>query len=351
MKNLLLLLWPTLFIGCAASAGMPQRFSNRVLQVGCQIFSPDGRVNLVFPGDRCLLLENGDLISSTATKLSYIRKDLSIKWERSGLFHHQMNLTEDRKSILVLDSVMDKMDGGPERRYDRFLRIDLEGNVVATLDATAMLRDTNVRPVNLGGRFSPGMLRNMFDTLFPASEGSHFNSFYQLPLQLPRNAAPFLKPGGFILNGVSQGFFIVDPELKQVLYHLQAPTSSSHHTHDAQVTARGTILFFNNTPISASDDNIFSTVEEFDPKTGKTVFEMRGQPATFFYSVICGSVQELDPEYLLFSDQFGSTFIYHKKERRVVWSLHPHAKLHKGRNVVQQVKFDDLSAYLKATGH
>lgn len=312
---------------------------------GCRIFGGDGRQRKTLPGDHCVFLANGDYISASRHKLRYFTKDASIRWEKQGFYHHMLNLSQDRRRLLVLDSVAKKIGSEEVRRYDRFLILDLSGNTIAEADATDLLAQVKLDAL----AFYPNKIMKTDESV--ANEGSHFNSFYEVPEGV-RGAEQVeaLRPGNFILNSLGLGVFILDSQLKKVLYHTNFRSSQMHSVHDVQVTKTGRLLYFNNRAAGSTGTNMFSTVEEYDLAQRKVVFEFRSNPEAMFYSESCGGVQEVTSDLILITDSIAGVFMYSRSQRRLVWSTKAFHFTGEALTVTQDIKQESLTDFLKIHG-
>lgn len=90
----------------------------------------------------------------------------------------------------------------------------------------------------------------------------------------------------------------------------------------------------------------FSTNEEYDFNSGKTEVLFEAKPRAIFYSQNGGSVQRLDDDRILFAHMLTGSYLYSRKEKKIIWSL---TKTHTSQGnyfPIQSAKAADLSAFL-----
>lgn len=277
---------------------------------GCKIYGIGGFQLRTFPGDRCLFFENGDFISSTATHTRYISKDNEVKWVVPGLYHHQTTLSADGKRILALVSKM-VIKSGKNIRVDKFQIISIHG--VVLFEQTSDELHRQAKKPDLDWK-PPGA--NSADI-----EISHFNSFYEIPELLNKNVPAYLKSGNFVVNGTESGVFFLSPDLKTVLHHMDVKESQANHLHDVQVLSNGNLLFFNNWTGGYPIYKRFSSIQEMDLNSMKLVLNFTAKPLGMFYSHICGGVQRLTDDMVLFSHVFNGTYVYSQSKDEIVLNV------------------------------
>lgn len=300
----------------------------------------------------CIFLENGNLISSSLTHIRLMTPENEIKWEVQGNFHHQMNLSDDKKRILTLDSKKIDTPQGP-RLSDVAVIIDAEnGKRLYEAGADSILAQAKLGSVEIP--LSPEQSkRYMLE-----KEISHFNSIYEIPKINNRKVPFYIKEGNIIINGTISGIMILTPDLRKVLYQTTFPQSHFHRVHDVQVKANGNYIFFNNVNAipgrkdhgrllqSPEVEKYASTILEIEPKNLKTVFEYGANPRSFFFSLICGSVQEYG-DLIVFSHYLSGTYIYSKKQKDIVATV-PGTHTDEMRvTPSQQIKMQNLQSFLQ----
>lgn len=308
---------------------------------GCKIFSLSGTQIKRTPGEFCQFLDNGDFLSMSSKTLKYITKNGEVKWSvENQLFHHQMNLSPDRRRVLALGST-EKEIQGRLFRVDQFYVIDISnGKILHKVDSEELMKKSDVNPTTLG----LGFPKNHFKAI---EEYSHFNSFYEIPkLNVAKKIHSALQPGNLIVNSIGLGILIVDSKFEKILLKQKLDQSFLHHVHDVQVTERGTLIAFNN--LNATKDLlVFSSVVELDSLSFKTLREFKAEPASLFLSHHCGGVQDLGSGLVLFSHNYAGVFIYNFISKKMVYS---NFKVFlDGERILpaQQIKIENLDSFLK----
>lgn len=300
---------------------------------GCHIFHSSGYSLKSLPGSFCQFYENGTVVMATETGLKMMDKFQAVKWEVKGKLHHQVNKSADGKRILAMGFQQVKYNSDALITADTYMVLAMDGKILHQGDSTDLLRQVKLAPY------------------YPGKELSHINSFYEIPkLSTARILPDYLKEGNYILNSYRLGIFILSPDLKKVLHHFKIASSQAHQVHDAQVMENGNILFFNNMGLDSTEENPYSTIEEYDLVENKTVFEFAANPKQLFYSLFCGGVQQLDEDLILFSHMLTGTYIYSKKNNRMVASIFGTHFMHDRFFPSQQVKAMDLRKFLSHWG-
>ncbi len=311
---------------------------------GCRLFALTGESVGSFPGTMCIFLPDGSFISGSDTHLRFFSKNDEILWEIPGHFHHQLNLSPDGKRILTLSSVT----SGKERE-DRFLVLDLKGSIVHAQTAQPLLAATKTSRLNLRMPIPMGSLK---------IESTHFNSIYEIPKLDGSNLPAYLREGNIIVNSTHLGVFILSPDLQQVLYHSTFANSRRHNVHDVQVTRRGTFLYFNNMVESGQPQffqvagpglpDLWSAVNELDPRTGKLLHTFEAQPRHLFYSYISSNVQEVTEDIWLFTHFINGTYLYSKSRRELILAVPGTHYTPSGFMPSQQVRAERLIEFLRS---
>ncbi len=296
---------------------------------GCRIYTMTGKQLRSFPGFMCLFFDNGNFISASETHIRLINKNSEVVWEVPGSFHHQMNLSNDGQRIMTLDSVIVETPKG-KMRADVPTIISLDGKVLYRVSAEEIMKQT--KQLSLDFYLNPELVRKFG----VHQEISHFNSIYEIPKITARNVPAYIKEGNIIVNGLSLGIHILSPDMKTVLHQTRFPSSDYHWVHDVKVKENGNYLFYNNMDAEPSRnrgafpttkllsgstiENYSSSVQEITPAL-KNVFTFNASPKSMFFSRICGNVQEIDQDMMLFTHNLNGTFIYSKKQKTIVATI------------------------------
>ncbi len=273
--------------------------STQSYRSGCVVFQP-GKILKTFPGSNCLFLPDGSFISASNTHLKRITTTGEVDWEIPGAFHHQMNLALDGESLFVMSSEVEK-----KVRSDKIQRVSLTGKILSETTSKDLIRQANLK-TNL---FADSATEDF-------QQISHFNSISEIP-SLEGKGPPYLSRGNIIINSLRLGFFILSPDLKNILHHQTISTSRDHSVHDVQVTKRGTILFFNNE--MGGDSFRRSGIQELFPASGKIVSVV--DPGPYFYSPVAGSVQEIDDDKIIFCHAYSGTYIYSRAQKKLIETI------------------------------
>lgn len=332
----LVLIALTILISCRAQA-FPGARDYAVN--GCRIYAPTQVIERVLPGERCLFLENGDYISATGTTLRYYSGTGEVRWELNGHFHHQMNFTNDRKRILVISSVLGSMQREQVKRYDRLIVIGLDGKVTSSLDLHIALEAAGAKSISVNNRFG--------DVVAAELEGSHVNSFYEIP-DLRKSSAPdWLKNATYVVNGLNHGVMFIDKDLKKILRIWKSPFSFFHNVHDAQITPSGSLIYFNNNSAAGSATMLYSSVDEIDLRSGYRTLEIKAEPEVFFFSRHSGGVQVLTQDLIMFSHAIAGYFVYSRQKRKIIFAGHAPYINREQLVTAQQIKIEDLTEFVK----
>jgi hypothetical protein len=303
-----------------------------------------------FSGHICLFLDDGSYISADDQAIRRISATSKKIWEIKGNYHHQLNLSYDKQKILALGSSIFRKD----ERQDKFQIIALDGKILFEKNFSEYFSQT----ANFGLSLPMSKL-TFIDDVGLTKEFSHFNSFYEIPdLPASQKRPSWMRLGNYIVNGLVHGYFILSPDLKEILYKAKFDNSPGHHVHDVQVTKRGTILYYNNL-VKENSKNLknilggeepelrYSGIYEVVPLTHKILRKFESNPKQMFFAWISGGVQELDDSTWIFNHFLSGTYIYDHNKKKMLNSFattnadfYQHLK-------IQQVNSADLSKFLK----
>ena len=308
------------------------------LQNGCAVTLNEGLVKS-YPGQICLFLDDGTFISTSEKGLRRFNRDQTTMWELTGQFHHQVNLSPDKKRVLALSSEVVKR-GNLVERDDLLLILDVEtGKTIHRRNAREIVKDGKFIPPRWGNN---RLLKAVNATL----ETSHFNSIYEVPKNKGETKASYLKAGNIIANSSGVGTVILSPDLRETLYFQPNPESYSHQVHDVQVSSTGEFLLFNNLVYDPTLNYAYSSINKYDPVKNKTTFKYTAEAKALFFSAACGGVQELDDDTLFFSHIVNGGFLYSRKQKKILHAF-------QGRNgnrldivPTQQLKLINFRSFL-----
>lgn len=287
---------------------------------GCTIYTLE-KIELALPGSFCLFLDDGTVFSAS-NNIRRINKDKSIAWDLPGNFHHQMNLSIDKKRILAIGFEIVTVEG-TKYRDDVLYVIDLDGKVLNRRDLTSIYKESGIRMIS--------NVEEMAINAGASAERSHFNSIHEMP------------DGKIIANSLHLGFFIFSPDLSKILYHKKF--EPRHRLHDVQMSFNGNLIFFRNLGKDTSPP--YSSIEEFDMKNDKINWSYTPKPIGILFSPLRGSVQEIDKDLIFFNDLKHGGFFYSRKKKTVVRSVPGKFGKPGTNDFFHQIKVIDAEKFLK----
>jgi hypothetical protein len=297
----------------------------------------------------CIFLKDGSFISADDLGIRRISTDSTKMWEIRGHYHHQLNLSFDRKKILALSSSLFQ----DTKRQDKLQVLSVDGKILSEQNVSQYF----IRPIEKDLSIQIPNIR--IENKEVSQEYSHFNSFYEIPPFSPNASGPsWLKSGNYIVNGIEHGYLVISSNLEKVLHHGTFLNSHQHHVHDVQVTKRGTILFYNNLVKSTkkmlkdylggpSIELRYSGIYEVEPVSHKILRKFEATPKQIFFGWVSGGVQEIDDSTWIFNHFLNGTFIYDHKRKKMVNSFVTTNAGTNHHSPLQDVKVAELSDFLK----
>ena len=312
----------------------------------CDIHNTQGKKIITFPGSLCAYKDDGSVVYTSSEKLSMVNSQDSVLWEKKGFFHHQIKWSSNKKNILAIDSDFYEMNK-KKYRTDVLVIYNEDGTLNKKILATDMIKQ-----VEKGFHIQDG--RWFYSAKFneTAGEVSHINSFYEIPQHSNTTKIKQIPPGGYVVNGLYDGIFILDSDLKKVLYHFKFPFTVDNLIHDVQVTNRGTFLMFvnvfNPTPGKPSGYP-YSAAVEYDPFTNKILWKFTAVPHEIFYSPATGGVQELDENTVLISVFVKGFFIINKKDNSMLFPYNVYRNIENSFGITsyQDIKLYNMESFFK----
>lgn len=145
----------------------------------------------------------------------------------------------------------------------------------------------------------------------------HTNSIEVLEGSAPVRHPAFAK-GNFLLSSRHlDAVFVVDPAKNQVIWALQAGFEAQH---DARLLEDGRVILFDN-----SGKGRVSSVQVYDPATGKLEWEYAGSDANPFYTRFCGASQRLPNGNTLITESDNGRAFEVTPDGTIVWEFYnPH---------------------------
>ncbi len=318
------------------SFSAPAKQNPETFLSGCTVFNLQGEIKS-FPGVFCQFLDDGTFISG-GNGLRRIGKNHTVMWEQPGIYHHQVNLSPDKKRILALSSEIN-LRGKLRERDDVMIIHDIEtGKVLHRRLARDILTANKITPLHK--KYPASAVAENGDL-----ETSHFNTIYEIPDNAQKSKISYLRPGNILINSIVLGIFILTPDLQKTLYHKVISRAQRHQIHDVQVLKSGEFIFFNNQVSDPAEKNNYSAINKFDPVTNKITYEFTPKPKGFFFSSSGGGVQEIDEDQLFFSHYLIGGYLYSRKKNTLILTTPgTYGKLY-DLKPTQQIKMVDIRKF------
>lgn len=311
-------------------------FDENMIQIksfpGLGVFFDDGSYILAIDGPKWVVVKYspiGDVI-----------------WEREFYTHHQLNLSNDKKRLLVMSGEVRKVAEGT-RNYDLFVVLDVETGKT--------LLQKSAYDFTAGSKFFS--INRMFpDSTYLATGGAmtHFNSFYEIPENAAAKFRPEFKKGNYIVNDALRACLLILDENLNLIYEEELfPDNES--MHDVQVLPDGKVLLYRGKNKIAG--LIRTIIYKYDPLTKKTevVFPENilkpEVPAYIGFSESKGSVEVTEEGYLISHNDsvHGGMIILTDKAGRLLKKM-PYPEIDKATGKpagIQQIKQFHLTEFLE----
>lgn len=326
----------------------------RHLYYGCEIYdvSADAKTGKriapkalrKFPGELCLFQRDGSVVMTFRDRVAKFDAQMKELWSYPTRAHHQINSSGDGSEILVIGSevvdVGDKRSG--KARGDLLLILNQDGKLKRSFSLFEARK-----------QFLPKAWRDAVARRFPMIwnverfqevkwEVTHVNTFYEIPknaLAEGPNSISAFRAGGYIVNDISLMLtFVVDRDLKKILWQKALRSEGWHMTHDTQVLSNGRILFYDN----GTPERPYSQLVEHDLVSGSDTWTYPKKFDKSFYAKRWGGLQILDSGNVLFTDITTQPRIVEiDRKGRELWSWSPPANTY-----LQQVRIEDLAEFL-----
>lgn len=320
--------------------------------IECKILNESGEIIRIFPGQICVFFPDGSLVSSRETQLAFYGPDMVKKWEKPYVAHHQINLGNDGKSLLVLSHAVHKYKG-KNIAFDKLLVLDLKGNLLKSFDFYDHREEVDAlgREDRRGtfGIFQGSPLQKVYKNL--DLEFSHANSFYEISKNEAEEKNSAFKQGNYLvnINGSHDIILVLNRKLDKILWSSNS-LIRSWGFHDVQMQPNGWLLIYDNMGSYSGEQQKYTTIFELNPLTGERRLIFRADPPESMYSTFSGGVQRLENGSLLISDHTnGGLALEIDTAGKRIWSIpNPSNDPATGRPAIfQQVKRYDLSGFLK----
>ena len=314
--------------------------------VQCSIYGMDQRLLRQFRGGLCAFLPDGRVAYYNRQGLTMDDPTGKLLWHRDWVISHQLNL--DRSNTHLLTLARDFAPFGenwPES--DTALVVDLQGNVVHSFNLAEHWKELEA--------LTPWQNRRKWqfeqDRSPKWAEFEHANSIYEIPENDLGAVNPAFRAGNYIINALGLDIvFVVDHEMKHLLWGSSLAAIDAIEAHDVQVLPNGHLLYYRNEGPGYAGDfhdhDCCSSLVEFDLTKEAPVWTWSGAPE-LFYSPVMGGVQILDNGNVLFNH--GGIGIAREITRagEVVWSMRNFNARMFWPLPYQQIKRYDLSSFLE----
>lgn len=285
----------------------------------CIIFDHDFKVIKNFGGNSCVFLDDGSYVVSPDELAPNIKKysaEGDLQWNLGIHSHHQIQLTNDKKSLLVLSS-----EGINEHwcraRYEVFYILDLKtGRVLFRKSVKDYLLDFEkvFGLVNFKTSYFESSLLNT-NCIF-----THYNTFRPVPVNSIEKAHPEFSHENFILNNNRSNILtIFDKKLTRPVWSEVPPINWTHGNHDVQFLPDGKFIFYQGEHFFGPGD-IRMGIFRYDPLEHQleTIYPpgpnnySRNYSPFVNSSTIGGSVQKTEWGYLISHNDliWGGSFLF-----------------------------------------
>jgi hypothetical protein len=269
--------------------------------IACTILSSKGEVVFGYAGRYCVFLDDGSYISSVIIdKLPHVVRfgpHNEIIWKRKIEAYHQINLSPDKKRVLVLSSERSKKFIC-NVRFDVLNILDIgTGKTLFYWNTKDYITDL----IRIFRSFSTPFLHSIVDYNGWNCELTHLNSAYEIPDNENSKINSAFSPGNYILNFYGFGrVLIIDKNSKKIVWEssLGSKRLNPLNLHDVQVLDDGNILYARNFDF-LPDVHKSSSFELFNPMTEKTTVLYPIDKKDYFSSNVMGGIQKLNDGYLL----------------------------------------------------
>lgn len=321
--------------------------------IACTILSSKGEIVFEFTGRYCIFLDDGSYISNVIIDKSQhvvrFGPHNEIMWKRKMEVHHQINLSPDKKRVLVLSSERSKKFIC-KVRFDVLNVLDINtGKTLFYWNSKEYVADF----MRMLRRFSTPLLYSNVDNKRWSCEMTHLNSAYEIPENENSTKNPAFSPGNYILNFYGFGYvLIIDKNTKKIVWEssLGSKRLNVLNLHDVQVLENGDIIYARNFDF-LPDVYRSSSFEIFNPITEKTTVLYPLDKKDYFSSNVMGGIQKLNDGYLLIGNsvpQGGWVMKIDFNGKNVFKYSHPIKNPNTGYSYrIQDAKSYDVSLFLQ----
>lgn len=251
------------------------------LQSGCTVYDKNLKVVLSVPGDMCIFEPDGSTIVATAAKLQKYDSRFKLLWSLDFKANHQLKLSQDGESLLVIESQYYPQASNLPLRYDNLHVLSKDGNFLKSYKFK-----TNETVKAVLKEFGPVDNNWTADGYAGKSvEATHLNSFSEIYKTVGTKK---ILTGYVVANATPSLIMFFDPHLKPT----KVISLAGSKIHDIQQVDENLFLFYGNY-LNESDSRSF--VGTIDLEQGLPKILHRNSTESLG-GRSCGSVQKLEGE-------------------------------------------------------
>ena len=340
--RVIVLLWLSCFITGAEA-------KDQFIQVGCKIFSEEGKLVRDFKFEACHFFEDGSFVRANRQKRFIEKLDqnsLPLWRVENQITHHQTIVTKDQKHILFLGkSTKDYF--GVRVCFDKVISINSkDGSIEKTFDFSNVFQELIVpnSTVFVFDFFEYTMCNNRL--VF-----GHANSIFEIPKNNLLHEA--FKEGNFlVVTGYENVLIVLDRNLEKILWKRRLPTEKlGIMYHDVQLSSSGEVSIFANFYKNTPEDVVRSSVLTFNPLDENLVFKEKSllnHGKSFVQEITGGFDLRSDGSYLasIYGHVEGFQLAKFDKFNKEVLRFSPYEDSRKFGNCFQDGKYVDVKKFL-----
>lgn len=262
------------------------------LVIDCFVYDLRGELLQKYPGQYCVYLDDGSLISYDPSRSSVVKYDSSMKevWLLPRHAHHQMRLLSNG-DLLVNSSEFKDFKKLKNVRFDSVLVVGQDGKIKKEFSFYKYLQASN----KLASRTAWGASWDR--NLSFRNEVTHLAASHETYSTLRLAHEKTIPKGSFVLSLNGDAVVIVDPDMKEVLLYQKITPLTFFH--DAQQFSDHELIFFRNslspTPLADSEQ---ASVEVYDTEKNYVTKSL----CSGLFSLFGGGVQVIDKDTHVISD-------------------------------------------------
>jgi hypothetical protein len=256
---------------------------------------------------RAHLFENGDVLALFAGRgIIKIDKDSNLLWARRLGVHHDLAVAPNG-DIIVLTRwahLAPRVHPTEPIFEDFFVVLDSEGAIENRVSVLECFENSKLGRAWLAGGERSGDL-------------FHTNTVTLLDGRLAEAVPAFAKGNVLTAMRAIDTIAVLDLEQKKLVW---ARRGAFRKQHDPRILDNGHMLLFDNRGTPGK-----SAVLEFDPISGRPVWEYRGTPESPFFSKTCGTAERLPNGNTLVTESDRGRAFEVTPAKEVVWEfVNPH---------------------------